>query len=119
MSQDVQTQLHSSAIASLKAATRQVVQSPPSIVAPIGFGDSEKKLQPIRKHENFAEAFIGKVLSIENEKMEIEKKIERLQSDFTIKKKQLEHRRDELMTVKDKLMAFDKELSDVLEAPDL
>ena len=129
-------QSNQGAIEALKAATRQVVQpasrngnpDSPIVMNPVADtarGESKQKLQSMRTHENFAEAFVKKITSVEQEKAKIEQeqlvvdqelaRVEKLQSDLTEKKKQLEQRRNELTQVKDKLTALDKEMSEALE----
>jgi|GEM_PF-6096429 len=133
------SQINSATIAALKAATLQVARpasseanfdSPivMSLVAPTIPGGHKQKsqFQSTPASENFAEAFVGKITSVEQEKVEIEKeqlvvdqelsRAEQLRLDLITKKKQLENRRNELIAVKDKLAALDKELSEVLKA---
>lgn len=140
MIQTDQLKFNPDAIAALKAATRQVVQSEPSAtnfgspaMSPVvqttdHDGKSKQKLQS-KAHPpgDLAEAFVEKITSVEQAIAEIEQeqlvvdqelsRVEQLQSDLIAKKKQLENRSHELITVKDKLTALDKELSEVLKLP--
>lgn len=136
MVQDNRPQFNPGVIEALKAATRQVVQSAPrnenfglpAVTSPVAFrapGESKQKLQSRRPPENFAEAFVGKITSVEQATAEIKQeqlivdqeldRVAKLQSDLIAKKKQLENRSHELITVKDKLSALDKELSEALK----
>lgn len=109
------------AIEALKAATRQVVQPTPS-----NDENPKQKLESMPASETFAEAFVRKITSVEQEKAKIEKeqlvveqelaRVEKFQSSLTEKKKQLENRKTELIKVKDKLKELDKEMSDVLKS---
>lgn len=140
MIQTDQPKFNPDAVAALKAATRQVVQpaapnivnfgSPTaSLVVKTDPGESKQTLQPSHPHKNFAEAFVGKITSVEQATAKIEQerlvveqeldRVEQLQSDLIAKKKQLENRSQELITVKDKLTALDKELSEALKLPAL
>ncbi|MBU4466596.1 hypothetical protein KKF47_00845 [Patescibacteria group bacterium] len=77
--------------------------------------------------ENFAEAFIKKITSVEQERDKIEKeqlvveqelsRVEKIHTDLFEKKKQLENRRNEFIKVNDKLKELDKEMSDALKSP--
>ncbi len=119
-------------IEALKAATRQVAENLGSATvtspaAPTARGEPKQKPQLRPASENFAEAFAEKITSVEQEKIKIEQeqlvvdqelaRVENLQSGLTEKKKQLENRRNELIKVKDKLTALDKEMSDALKSP--
>lgn len=129
MVQNDHLQFNSEAIEALKAATRQVVESAPrnenpgsptmtSPVADTARGEPKQKLQSMPASENFAEAFMRKITSVEQEQPVVEQeldRIEKLQSDLTEKKQQLENRRNELTKVEDKLKELDKEMSDVLK----
>ncbi len=142
MIQTNQPQFNSSAIEALKAATRQVAQPASSSDANFGlpavtssaiqtapgeFNEPKHKLQSNqrRAHGNFAEEFVEKITSVEKETAEIAKEqlvvaqelsqVEQRQSDLIAKKKQLADRSMELITVKDKLTALDKELGEVLK----
>ena len=129
-------------IEALKAATRQVVHpiggvasngasnensGSPAVTnpaAPTARGELKQKPQLRPASKNFAEAFVEKIMSVEQEKTKIEQeqlvvnqeltRVEKLQSGLFEKKKQLEQRRDELMQVKDKLAALDEEINKVL-----
>ena len=113
-------QFNPGAIEALKAATRQVAQLAT---------DNELKQKSLSKpvFENFAEAFIKKITSIEQKKAEIEKeqlvveqelsRVEKIHTDLLEKKKQLENRRNEFIKVNDKLKELDKEMSDALKSP--
>lgn len=136
MIQTEQSKFNPTVIEALKAATRQVVQ-PESSVANFGSptvssvfqttasGALKQKIQSRRSSENFAEAFVGKITSVEQAIAEIKQEqlvvdqelstVEQRQLDLIVKKKQLENRSNELITVKDKLNALDKELSEVLK----
>ncbi len=143
MVQNDHLQSNPGAIEALKAATRQVVhpirgdasngvqpaENPGSLAmtspaAPTARGEPKQKPQLMPASGNFAEVFVRKITSIEQEKAKIEKeqlvveqelsRVEKLQSDLTEKKKQLENRRNELIQVKDKLTALDKEMTDFL-----
>lgn len=136
------------AIEALKAATRQVGQSAaidenpgsptvtytargdrPTLARPPVGSEPKQKPQSMPASETFAEAFVRKITSVEQEKAEIEKeqlavdqelnRAEQLRLRLIEKKKQLENRRNELITVKDKLIALDEELSKVLDIPSL
>ncbi len=116
------------AIEALKAATRQVVQPAPrnenpgsptvaSSVAHRAPGEPKQKLQSMPASENFAEAFVQKLTSIEKETAEVDEEmanVEKLWSSLVEKKKQLENRRNELTKVKDKITTLNKEMDDVL-----
>lgn len=121
-------------IEALKAATRQVVQLAPDNEpkqkpqsTPASVLSSFGEAKPV--FENFAEAFIKKITSVEQEKAKIEQeqlvvdqelsRVEKLQTDLFEKKKQLENRRNELIQVKDKLTALDKEINKLLKSPSL
>lgn len=125
------------AIEVLKAATRQVAQpaprneysGSPTETNPAARSEPKQKPQSIPASANFAETFVRKITSIEQEKTKIEKeqlavqqeldRVQKFQSDLTEKKKQLEQRRNELIQVKDQLTALDKEISEVLNSPSL
>lgn len=120
-------------IEALKAATRQVVQpaphdehsGSPTMANPVATrGEPKQKPQSMPAPETFAEAFVRKITSVEQEKAAIEKeqvavdqeidRVLKLQTGLTEKKEQLENRRNELIKVKDKLKELDKEMSNVL-----
>lgn len=98
------------AIEALKAATRQVVQPTPG-------SEPKQKLESMPASETFADAFVRKITSVEQEKAKIEKeqlvveqeldRVGKLQSGLIERKKQLDNRRNELTTVKDKLKELD------------
>lgn len=70
----------------------------------------------------FTENFIQKVASLEQAKVKVEQeivKVEKLWSSVNQRKQQLENRRSELIKVKDKLIALDKEISNILNRNDL
>lgn len=136
MIQTDQPKFNPDAIAALKAATRQVVKPAPSVadfglpvVNPVvqtsDSGESKQKLQSRRPPENFAEAFVQKITSVEQATAEIEQeqialdqelsRVEQLRSDLIAKKKQLENRSHELIIIKDKLAILDKELTEALK----
>ena len=147
MSQTDQPKFSPSAIAALKAATRQVVHpvrggasngvqsaasdedfSLPIVMSPVAITPHDapkQKLQPMQPHESFAESFVRKIASVEQEKGVVEKeqlivdqelvRAQQLQADLIAKKEQLDNRRNELLAVKDKLITLDKELSEVLK----
>ena len=122
--QNDHSQSNPGVIEALKAATRQVRQPAPRDEQ---FDLPKQKPQPMTVFENFAEAFVKKITSVEQEKVAIEKeqlvveqelsRVEKLHTDLIEKKKQLETRRNELIKIKDKLTALDKEMSDALKSP--
>ena len=117
-------QFNSGAIDALKAATHQVRQPAPRDEQ---FDSPKQKPQPMPVFENFAEAFIKKITSVEQERDKIEKeqlvveqelsRVEKIHTDLLEKKKQLENRRNEFIKVNDKLKELDKEMSDALKSP--
>lgn len=137
MSQPVHQQFDIGTIETLKAARNQVVQAGKSrseneeeaAVAPsLGVAQKSNKevveilatgQTQLAARSNFAEEFIQKLASLEQETTAVDEeiaKMEKIWLNLTEKKKQLENRRNELIKVKDKLKELDKEMSDVLKS---
>ena len=131
MNQPVHQQFDTKAIETLKAARNQVVQADPAPEqARYGAGKSGNKDKNAAREEGlnptpvqfavrdkFAEEFIQKLASLEQETTAVDEEIAKLEKiwlNLAEKKKQLENRRNELIKVKDKLKELDKEISGVL-----
>lgn len=136
MSQPLYQQPDPKIIETLKAARNQVVQvsksrseDEPEVAAVPSVAVAQKSSQgsveilvtgqtQLAACSNFAEEFIQKLASIEQETAAVDEeiaKMEKIWLNLTEKKKQLENRRTELIKVKDKLKELDKEMSSVLE----
>ena len=116
-------------IEALKAARDQVIQADPPRKSQFsnGAGKSaaanfprveDKQESTVQVHNKFAEEFVRKLSSIEQEKVAVDEemvKVEKLWSSLVEKKKQLEDRRNELTKVEDRLKELDKEMNDVLK----
>jgi len=94
-------------------------------LAPLEINNKVPKEQQLSKNiadkflTGFAEEFIQKLTSIEQEKAAVDEemsKVENLWSSLIEKKKQLKVRIDELTNVKDKLQELDKEMNKVLKS---
>ena len=114
-------------IETLKAARNQVIQAdkgPLRSRESEASGSAAKSMAggqnpiPRQAHNKFAEEFVQKLASVEQEKAAVDEemaKVEKLWSGLVEKKKTLENRRNELIKVKDKLKELDKEMSNVLK----
>lgn len=119
-------------IETLKAARNQVMQADPiPEQARYGAGKSGgestnvnrgQNPSPKQPHNKFAEEFVQKLASIEQEKTAVDEemaKVEKLWASLVDKKKQLEARRNELLKLQDKLKELDKEMSNALKVQPL
>ncbi len=100
MSQPYQ-QLDPKAIEALKAARNQVISKPPSDRDPA----HQSKHALGQSPNKFAEEFVQKLASIEQETAGVDEEMAKLEA-----------RRNELIKVKDKLKELDKEMSNVLKS---
>lgn len=109
-------QINQKTIETLKAARNQVMQADKTGSSVDSMAEGHNPY-PKQSHNKFAEEFIQKLDSIEQEKMAVDEEIvgvEKLWSGLVEKKKLLENRRSELIKVKDRLKELDKEMSTVL-----
>ena len=107
-------------IETLKAARNQVIQADPVRKSQFSNGASKSEdPSPKQAHNKFAEEFVQKLASIEQEKAAVDEEmaeVEKLWSSLVEKKKTLENRRNELIKVKDRLEELDKEMNNVLRS---
>lgn len=92
-------------IETLKAASNQVMQADKNRDENIDVINRGQNPNPEQVRNKFAEEFIQKLVSIEQEKAAVDEEMAKLEA-----------RRNELIKVKDKLKELDKEMSDVLKS---
>ena len=111
-------QLDTKTIATLKVARNQVIQADKIRDENRHGGQNPAPKQtPSAGTNKFAEEFVQKLASIEQEKATVDEEmanVEKLWSSLVEKKKKLEDRSNELTKVKDKLKELDKEITDFL-----
>ena len=105
MNQPIYQQSDPKTLETLKAASNQVMQADKSRDENIDVINRGQNPNPEQVRNKFAEEFIQKLVSIEQEKAAVDEEMAKLEA-----------RRNELIKVKDKLKELDKEMSDVLKS---